>query len=100
LKAELFCEKKDVEVLHINVGEVRSQHDKSAPTLFAPSPRRMGKAILDSVGCGRTDVCAYWPHALQVALISAIPESLLNVVMIKVALQKKEEEEEKSRKTD
>lgn len=63
------------------------------PTLFAPSSRRMGKAVLDVVGSGRSEVTAYWPHALQMALVTAIPESLLNVVMIRVALQKKDEEE-------
>ena len=89
----MLCEKRDVEVLHINVGQVRAQHDKGAPTLFAPSSRRMGKAILDVVGSGRSEAAAYWPHALQMWLITSIPESLLNVVMIRVALQKKEEEE-------
>lgn len=28
LRAEMLCEKKDVEVLHINVGEVKAQHNK------------------------------------------------------------------------
>ena len=53
----------------------------------------MAKAILDVVGCNRQDVTAYWPHALQMALISSLPESWLNVVLIKIAVQKKEEEE-------
>lgn len=99
LRAEMLCEKRDVEVLHINVGQVRAQHDRGPPTLFVPSSRRMGKAILDVVGSGRSEVAAYWPHALQMWLITTIPESLLNVVMIRVALQKKEEEE-KGMKTE
>lgn len=98
LRTEMLCEKKDVEVLHINVGQVRAQHDRSEPTRFAPSSRRMGKAIFDVVGSGRSEVAAYWPHALQMALILSIPESLLNVVMIRVALQKKEEEEKENGK--
>jgi hypothetical protein len=45
------------------------------------------------VGCSREDVVAYWAHALQMTLINSLPLSLLNAVMIKTALQKKEEEE-------
>jgi 17beta-estradiol 17-dehydrogenase / very-long-chain 3-oxoacyl-CoA reductase len=100
LSSEMLCEKRDVEVMHINVGQVRAQHDKEEPTLFAPSSRRMGKAILDMVGSGRSEVAAYWPHALQMWLITSMPESLINVVMIRLALQKKEEEKAKGIKTE
>jgi hypothetical protein len=60
----------------------------------------MAQAILDVVGSGRTDVTAYWPHALQMALITSISTSLLNAVLNKVALQKKEEEEKKKKKME
>lgn len=93
LRAEMQCEKRDVEVLCIDVGQVRAQHDKQEPTLWAPSRRRMGKAVLDVVGCGRGEVTAYWPHAVQLALIMSLPGSWLDVVMIRLAVQKKGEEE-------
>ena len=93
LAAEMHCEKKDVEVLHINVGQVRAQHDRATPTLFAPSARRMGQAVMDVVGCERHAVTAYWPHALQMALITSIPTSLLNAVLIRISLEKKDQEE-------
>lgn len=54
----------------------------------------MAKAIFDVVGSGRAQITAYWPHALQMALIASLPGSLLNVIAIRVALQKKDEEEQ------
>lgn len=55
----------------------------------------MAQAIFDAVGCGRTDVIAYWPHALQMTLITSIPTALLNALLTRVALEKKAEEEGK-----
>jgi 17beta-estradiol 17-dehydrogenase / very-long-chain 3-oxoacyl-CoA reductase len=93
LRAEMQCDKRDVEVLHISVGQVRAQHDRAEPTLWSPSSRRMAKAVLDCVGCGRGEVTAYWPHAVQLGFIGSLPGNWLDVVMIRLALQKKAEEE-------
>ncbi len=85
LNAEMQATGKDVEVLGIIVGEVQAQHNSTRDTgLFRPSSRTMARTALGVVGCGKAVVTPYVGHALQMAMIGILPESLLNWLSIRV----------------
>ena len=85
LTAEMRATGEDVEVLGIIVGEVQAQHNSTRDTgLFRPSSRTMARAALGMVGCGKAVVTPYVGHALQMAMVGILPESLLNWLSIRV----------------
>ena len=51
------------------------------PTLFTPSPEAWAAASLAALGSGAS-VVPYWPHALQDAVIQALPTPLLRAYVM------------------
>jgi len=98
LSAEMSVEGKQVEVMGIRVGSVQSTGNDVEQGFFIPSSRRMAKAALERVGCGRVMLCAFWPHALQVGVAEMLPERWLqrgNIWTIRALKVLKEEKEKR-----
>lgn len=75
LAREVKCEGRDVEVLGLRVGLVSGTGlNKKPASFFEPDAADFVKAALARVGCGRTVIGAYWPHALQSGLVNMVPE--------------------------
>ena len=85
LGLELKGLKRDIEVLGITAGSVKSGQNAGKPSLMVPDGLTMARAALAKVGCGRANVRAYLPHALQFAALDALPVSLSNTILISIA---------------
>lgn len=76
----------DLEVLSVRVGEVTATSYNSHPvSFFEPNAATMATAALARVGCGRSSVVGYFPHALQQAAMELAPSwarerSMLDVI--------------------
>ncbi|WPH04987.1 short chain dehydrogenase [Acrodontium crateriforme] len=93
LSLEMVAEGHNVEVLNILVGEVSSGSQPQELNFFCPSSRRMAKASLDKVGCGKDVVWAYWPHQLQFGTILKLPRAIMNRMILSMVLEEKAKEE-------
>jgi len=94
LAAEMKAEGHDVEVLLIQVGMVSTNSARRETSLFVPSARRFAQASLGVVGCGRDEVWAYWPHAVQFAgLIMNLPGWVMGRAVLGMARKEKAREE-------
>ncbi|MGI4816230.1 MAG: SDR family NAD(P)-dependent oxidoreductase [Janthinobacterium lividum] len=87
LRAEMVAAGKEVEVLGLAVGEVKSQNNSGGEgvKLFKPSSRTLARAALAKVGCGRAVVVPYVLHALQIALMGLAPEWVVERLMVRVS---------------
>lgn len=64
----------DLEVLYVRVGEVTgTSHNSHRVSFFEPDAATMANAALARVGCGRTAVVGYFPHALMAAAMDLAP---------------------------
>eukprot|EP00667_Euglena_gracilis_P012863 EG_transcript_13224 len=68
------------------------------PSFFTPTPKAFVKSALSSVGAGPAVNLPYWPHRLQAAFITGLPDSLrdmyissLHLKIRSAALRKKKE---------
>lgn len=93
LGAELKAEKQDVEVLTVLVGMVQSGSAQRATSFLVPTSRRMAAASLNMVGCGKSAIWAYWPHALQFGVLGMLPDWFTEKAVINIALKEKAIEE-------
>ena len=63
-----------IEVLGVSVGRVTETANNTEPTgLFTPDGRTMARAALARVGCGLPVVFGYFGHAVQIAVLEALP---------------------------
>lgn len=86
LAAEMKAEGQDVEVLGILVGSVQTEGRPGVRTsMMTPSAMIMARAALERVGCGRSVVPAYLPHAWQQAFLRFFPEALMGLFVEKEA---------------
>lgn len=99
LRAEMIAEGHDVEVLCLLVGMVSTGSLPKATNLFCPSSRRLAQSSLDVVGCGRNEIWAYWPHALQFGLIGLLPEWLMMRTVTGIARKGKAHEEREAKQS-
>ncbi|OXV06979.1 hypothetical protein Egran_05255 [Elaphomyces granulatus] len=83
LSAEMRAGGHDVEVIGVIVGSVKSPGNDVDEGFFIPSSRIMARSALDRVGCGRSQLWAYWPHRLQGFVFEWMPERLLQLVLIR-----------------
>lgn len=95
----LACEMKadgyDIEVMGLIVGEVQSSWDREKPTSFTRcSSARLATDALDKVGCGRRIVTPYIGHALPGIAMKFIPERVADSILIGIAKQMKQKDEE------
>lgn len=92
LKAEMAAEGHDIEVLCVMVGMVATTADRKE-SFLVPSPRQMARSSLNVVGCGRSAVWGYWPHALEFGMIFSLPEWLVSKLMTGIASKERAGEE-------
>lgn len=100
LATEMRAEGHDVEVLGLLVGMVATHSAPRATSPLVPSARVFARSALRMVGCGRSVVWAYWPHALQFGgLVMNLPRWILEMAVIGIARKEKaiEEAEAKER---
>ena len=82
LKAELKAEGKNIEVLCILIGDTQTDLRPSVvESAMMPSSRTTAKAVLDKVGCGKSAVVGYLPHALQLAFMTSLPQGLAHTIL-------------------
>lgn len=93
LAAEMKGEGLDVEVLCMQVGETLSGQNVGTPTLFCPTSRDLASAALDRVGCGKTEVVPYWPHALQIVGMERLPEYWRQKALVREVCRRRMEEQ-------
>ncbi|KAK7953909.1 short chain dehydrogenase/reductase [Apiospora saccharicola] len=90
---EMHIEGHEVEVLGVRVGNVTDVSHSSAAASFAiPRAETMAKAALSRVGCGRSNVIGYLPHALQAYSLEWLPGWVAERVIEKVAVAQRDEE--------
>ena len=88
LSRELVVQRRhdDLEVLSVRVGEVTATSYNSHPvSFFEPDAATMARAALARVGCGRSTIVGYFPHALQQSAMDLAPswareKSMLDIV--------------------
>lgn len=91
LEAECAAEKPGVKVMGLRVGQVKTAGFAIEESLFVPSARRMAKAGLDRVGCGKTIVWGYFWHWVQGLSFSVLPRwVLMRITTAKLMALKKE----------
>ena len=84
----------NVEVLHILLGGVATTNSGfRSSNLFVPSSRRMAKAALDKVGCGRDIVYGYWPHEVQQYVLETLPAWFRDWLLMRTVRAFKNDEE-------
>lgn len=85
LQIELNAEGHNISVMGVVVGNAQSAGNRSDATLFTPTSLVMAKAILGRVGCDRSIVIAYLPHALQIHPLGWLPEVVVQRILTKAA---------------
>jgi 17beta-estradiol 17-dehydrogenase / very-long-chain 3-oxoacyl-CoA reductase len=88
VKGEMVATKKDVDAIGIIVANVRSAANDAPLGFTTPSARRMARAALNRVGCGKMVVHGYWPHWLQTFVFDFLHEKVFQTVVIG-AMQRK-----------
>ena len=95
LGVETRAEGTAIEVMCILVGMVATTPQGFTEGWLIPGPRRMAKSALDVVGCGRSAVWAYWPHALQFGGIAGLPGWMRERAVLRIAGEERRKEEGK-----
>ena len=93
MQGEMWAEGHDIEFLTILMGTVATERTKRTENLMQPSSRKMASSSLDAVGCGKTEIWAYWGHALQFALLPLLPTSVVEKVTVTLGRDMKLTEE-------
>ncbi|WP_343674062.1 SDR family NAD(P)-dependent oxidoreductase [Chitinophaga sp.] len=70
----LARELENVEVISLIVASVHTASNIKPVTFMRPSAATFAKHVLKIVGCGKKQVIPYWPHAVQIFLVSLLPE--------------------------
>lgn len=99
VNTEMVMRKKDVEVLGIKLSNVKSATNNVAVGFRSPTSRRMARAALGRVGCGKVVVWGYWPHALQGMIIDFLHERIFQKAVIGAMAKRMGKEELEKKKT-
>ncbi|KAK7966661.1 short chain dehydrogenase [Apiospora aurea] len=84
---EMRIGRHDVEILGVRVGSVTDvSHTSAAASLVMPDAKTMARAALSRVGCGRSNVVGYLPHALQATSLGWLPGWAAERMIEKVAV--------------
>lgn len=75
---EMRADGHDVEVLYLDVGEVNTTAHDVHGTFVVVSSASMGKAIVDSVGCGGVFVTPHWHHECINHILCCLPQRLVD----------------------
>ena len=88
---------KKIEFLGVSVGKVTEASNNTDPvSFFTPGGRGMAKAALNRVGCGRPIVVGHFGHAVQIAILEALPGEAAANFVIPVMKMRLEEERKKN----
>jgi 17beta-estradiol 17-dehydrogenase / very-long-chain 3-oxoacyl-CoA reductase len=105
LSRELKALKEPVDCLAIVPGDVASDGNSAGVTPGSPTAGEYARCVLErvdgAVAQGRLEISPNWKHALQIGLLSYLPEFLSGAELVKVMYLKKDawakEEEKKTR---
>lgn len=98
LEAECSVEKPGAKVMGLRVGQVKTAGLDVAESLFVPSARRMARAGLNRVGCGKTIVWGYFWHWIQGLWFGVLPRwVLMRITTAKLMALKEDEAKAKMR---
>ncbi|KXS97642.1 hypothetical protein AC579_1169 [Pseudocercospora musae] len=89
LHAEMRADGHDIEIMCLLVAAVGTDYSPRPETLFEPNTRTLAKSALDIVGCGRSSVFPYWPHALQASFFQALPRVIAEAAVIERGKQER-----------
>ncbi|KAL2358652.1 putative short chain dehydrogenase/reductase [Cryomyces antarcticus] len=81
LRAEMRAEKKDVEVLTVQVGMTSTGTNKVPVNFMTPSARTLARGALQRVGCGQPIAFGHWPHHFTSFVMNLLPAPILEVVL-------------------
>lgn len=92
---EMKADGRDVEIIGLIIGEVAASFDREKPTSFTrPSSLDFAGTALDKVGCGQRVITPYIGHALPILAMRLMPEWLADKILIGIAKQLKERDEQ------
>ncbi|KAJ7634745.1 short chain dehydrogenase/reductase [Roridomyces roridus] len=93
LTREMAMVGRDVEVLAIRAGGTSgTSSNREKATFFEPEARTMARAALARAGCGQPVVIGYWPHAIQAAVLQALPSFVLEPAVRNLSRARMEQE--------
>jgi len=92
LRHEMRREGTEIEVLAVQVGEVRSAGNPATRSFWVPSSRQFACSALNRVGCGYPTVFATFPHYLQNLMGLCIPSSVLDDVVLGISRERFEKQ--------
>ncbi|KAJ5642396.1 hypothetical protein N7490_006396 [Penicillium lividum] len=96
LEAEVNAEGRNVDVMALRVGPVRTASFDVKTGLFVPDARGLASAGLNRVGCGRVIVWAHFGHWLQGLSLDVLPRwVMMKITTMKMMSLRKEEMEAK-----
>lgn len=67
----------NLSTIYLDVGSVKSASHKIDASFGSPDADKFAKSIVQCLGSGVDAVVPYWVHAIQIKLVTAIPESML-----------------------
>lgn len=82
LSMELKMQRKNIDVVALNVAEVQTGGYQVPATLAIPTGKAFARAALQNVGYGSGTVEGYWPHAVQAMFVDMLPERLRQMVIM------------------
>ena len=100
LDAEVKADGRDLEVLAVRVGSVKSQGNDVELSLSTPDSRTMAAAALNRVGSGFPLVFGYWGHALPGLTLDWIPRNMVVGMLAKTMRGLKRDMEAKQGKQE
>ncbi|KAH8736599.1 hypothetical protein BGZ61DRAFT_527533 [Ilyonectria robusta] len=91
LGLESALEGRDVDVLGLRIIQVTGTGTMLLPpSFFVPDAATWVRAAFARVGCGRPTVLPYWPHAVQLALMEALPDWMRRKALINAVKEMRE----------
>lgn len=67
----------NVSALYMDVGSVVSASHKHPASWGTPATDIFAQHFVHCIGCGRSAIAPYWPHAVMAGMVAALPESML-----------------------
>lgn len=71
----------NITTLYMHVGGVVSASYKHPASFSTPVTDVFARHFVHCIGCGRSSVAPYWPHAAMLGLVAVLPESVLRPML-------------------
>ena len=77
-----FGKPTGVRFTYLAVGAVHSDNHEAPilPSLTVPTSARFGRAVVESIGCGRRRIAPYYVHAMQSWSVGVMGETLVDMM--------------------